>query len=438
MIRGVWENQILDASVFLGHRRLAIIDLSEAGRQPMSSQDGMVRITYNGEIYNFLDLKRELEKKGYRFRSRTDTEVVLHGYQEWGIEKLLERLNGMFAFAIYDARFDADTSRLLLARDRLGIKPLYYCHYDGAFTFASEIKALLALGNVPVEVNWQAISDYFTFLYIPHPHTAFRHIYQLPPGHYLTYDLQSQGSEIKKYWNPIMGTVKNVNGSRASLSDAKEELRFLLEDSVKQQMISDVPLGVFLSGGIDSTILTALAARASPGQLKTFTLLFKGEGIAPHDETQYARTVSERYNTDHHEIDVDLSQPTELLDLVSCFDQPFANPTFYLNYLISKKTKEHVTVALSGAGGDELFGGYPRYRALPYSSLLSALPQRLGQGVIGLLKLLPDNYEHLYLRRAKLLARGIGKKFSEQYLGWTYYLSDGEKLIPPLPRRGLP
>jgi len=400
----------------------------------MCNDDKTVWITYNGEIYNFLDLRGQLEKEGYRFKSKTDTEVVLHGYEEWGIEGLLARLNGMFAFAVYDSQLGSYTPQILLARDRLGIKPVYYTTCDGIFAFASEIKALFAMDNLPRTVNWQAIIDYFSFLYIPYPQTVYRNIYQLPPAHYLIYDRQSRQPTIKRYWSPLEEKGRGHKEKKKSLRELQEELRALLKDSVERQLISDVPLGVFLSGGIDSTILTALAARVSPGQLKTFTVLFEGEGIAPYDETDYARRVSRQYNTDHHEIVVDLSQPEELLDLISCFDQPFANPTFYLSYLISKKTKEHVTVALSGAGGDELFGGYPRYRALRYSDLLSALPQRLGRGATGFLKYFSESYGNRSLRRVKLLARGVGQDFPEQYLRWTYYFSDEEKqrLLSPL------
>ncbi len=423
----------LDGPMFLGHTRLRIIDLSPAGHQPMRNEDGTVWIIYNGEIYNFMELGEELRRAGHRFRSRSDTEVILHGYEEWGIEELLSRLNGMFAFAIADTRRHSQPE-LFLARDHVGIKPLYYTLHGGVFAFASEIKALLALDLAPREVDWQAIYDYFSFLYIPYPRTAFRGISQLAPGHYLTCRAPGGSVNLRRYWDPIRDGGSRTPAQAGSQDEVQEELRPLLEDAVRRQLVSDVPLGVFLSGGIDSTILTALAARATPGRLKTFTVLFEGEGIAPHDETEYARRVSRHYDTDHHEIVVDLSDPRKLIGLISCFDQPFANPTFYLSYLISQKTRDHVTVALSGAGGDELFGGYPRYRALAYSGLLGALPHRMERGVTDLLRLFPEHYDSQSLRRVKLLARGIGREFPEQYLRWTYYFGDEEKegLLAPL------
>ncbi len=433
----------LAGPVYFGHTRLRIIDLSPAGHQPMRNEDDTVWIIYNGEVYNFTELGETLRRAGHRFRSRSDTEVILHGYEEWGIDGLLERLNGMFAFAIYDARHTPHAPRLHLARDRLGIKPLYYTLRDGMCAFASEIKALLALDLCPREVNWQAIYDYFSFLYVPCPQTAFRGILQIPPGHYLTYrvDGPPEGrATLGRYWTPLPGGPDGPHEG-ASFAELQRELRQILEDSVARQLISDVPLGVFLSGGIDSTILTGLAARATSDRLRTFTVLFEGEGIAPYDETGYARRVSRYYNTDHTELVVDLSSPQRLLELVSCFDQPFANPTFYLSYLISQKTREQVTVALSGAGGDELFGGYPRYRVLPYSRLLGAVPQGVGRRVSDLLRFVPENYDTQALRRMKLLARGIGREFPEQYLRWTYYFGDEEKqtlLAPLLARVGHP
>lgn len=417
------------SSVVLGHTRLSIIDLSKAGHQPMSNEDGSVWITYNGEIYNFRELRKELEGKGYRFRSDTDTEVILHGYEAWG-EQVLDRLNGMFAFAIYDtgrrsssSSLTPHASRLFLARDRLGIKPLYYADYNGHFIFASEIKAILAADLIPRAVDWQAAWDYFSFLYIPHPRTAYHYIRQLPPAHFLIYDFKKKQTELRRYWHPWEGNPLPVADPVA----AQAELHELVRDSVRRQLVSDVPLGLFLSGGIDSSVLACVMAEEASMPVKTFTVAFRGEGVAPHDDRAFARRVSQTFGTDHCEVEVNLSRPEEMLDLVTCFDQPFANPTFYISQLISRETRKHVVVALSGAGGDELFGGYPRYRVLPYAAMLERMPKLFGTLACGALEWLKEDFDDAGRRRLKLLARGLGQDFPEQYLRWTYYFSDAEK-----------
>jgi asparagine synthase (glutamine-hydrolysing) len=415
----------LDDAVYLGHTRLSIIDLSKVGHQPMTSYDGSVWITYNGEIYNFIELREELRLKGYRFKSNTDTEVILHGYEEWG-EGVLDRLNGMFAFAVYD-KFK---NRLLLARDRLGIKPLYYADYNGHFIFASEIKAILAADLIPREVNRQAVWDYFSFLYIPHPETAYHYIKHLPPAHLLVYDIKKRQTELRRYWHLWEGEPIPMEDR----SQAETLLRELVRDAVKRQLVSDVPLGLFLSGGVDSSILACVMAEESRKPVKTFTVVFKGEGIRPHDDRDYARRVSRIFKTDHCEVEVDLSRPEEMLDLISCFDQPFANPTFYISHLISHETRKHVVVALSGAGGDELFGGYPRYRVLPFAAMLGRMPKTFGTLADRVLGFLKEDFDNAARRRMKRLARGIGRDFLEQYLRWTYYFSNEEKrsLLGPM------
>lgn len=424
--RGVFAAALPDGRhVALGHTRLSIIDLSLAGHQPMSNEacpeshrgNEMLWIVFNGEIYNFQALRPPLEGAGHRFRSRSDTEVLLHLYEAKG-EKFLEDLNGMFAFGL----LDIPRGRLFLARDRLGEKPLYYCHRNGLFAFASEIKALLALPGVLREPDWEALSHYFSFLYVPHPMTAFRGIRQVPPGHCLCYDFKRDSLSVEPYWRLPEGPLRRVSGA-----EALEELRDLMEESTRLRMVSDVPLGVFLSGGIDSTVLTALMAQESGEPLRTFTVLFEGRGIRPYDETEYARRVSRAYRTDHHELTVKIDDPSQLFDLVRCFDQPFGNPTFYLSYLIARETRRHVKVAISGAGGDELFGGYPRYRALPFAPWLAAFPRWLGPLVVSALKGLPENVDDPFIRRVKLLSRGIGVPFPEQVLRWTYFFSDEEK-----------
>jgi asparagine synthase (glutamine-hydrolysing) len=259
-----------DAKVNLGHTRLSIIDLSDAGHQPMSNEDETIWITYNGEVYNFPDLKSQLEKKGHRFKSNTDTEVIIHLYEDYG-EACVDKLNGMFAFAIWDS----NQEKLLLVRDRLGIKPLYYCHRNGEFAFGSEIKAILKSGVCPGKINWQSLYDYFSFLYVPYPQTIFEGIYQLPPGCILKFTPKTGKVEVEKYWtvceaSAALGMEGWKNGraeGKKSYDDHKTRLRELLTDSVKKRLISDVPLGVFLSGGIDSTIITGLMAQNSNEQV---------------------------------------------------------------------------------------------------------------------------------------------------------------------------
>lgn len=409
-------------NVVLGHTRLSIIDLSKAGHQPMSNKDGSVWITYNGEVYNFRELREELAARGHVFRSQTDTEVLVRGYEEWG-ERVLDRLNGMFSFAVYDR----NRNRLLLARDRLGIKPLYYAEYSGHIIFASEIKAILAADLIPLEMDRQAIWDYFSFLYVPHPSTAYRHVKQLPPGHLLIYDIARRQVELRRYWRPS-------EGEPIEIREATTALRRLVKDAVKKQLVSDVPLGLFLSGGVDSSILAGVMAEEATQPVKTFTVVFKGDGIMPHDDRAFARRVSQLFGTDHREVEVDLSRPEEMLDQITCFDQPFANPTFYISRLISAETRKHVAVALSGAGGDELFAGYPRYRVLSYAAMLERMPKRLGGLADRVLRWLRVDFDNAGRRRLKRLMRGIGHDFPEQYLRWTYYFSDEEKsnLLGPM------
>jgi asparagine synthase (glutamine-hydrolysing) len=423
----------------LGNVRLAILDLSPAGHMPMASPDGRVWITYNGELYNFRELRAELAAAGHAFVSTGDTEVVLHAYLEWG-EACLPRLNGMFAFAIVDRREGPASAsgsgvRCLLARDHLGIKPCYYVERDGTLGFASELKGLAALGLLGSDLDWQAIWDFFSFLYVPGPRTAYAGVRQLPPAHSLAWEPGRPAPAPRRYWSPLAGPEPPGAEGEAA---AATELRALLTDAVRRQLVSDVPLGVFLSGGIDSTILTGLAAETAPGALRTFTVTFEGEGIGAVDDRVYARRVSDRYRTDHTELVVDISAPERMFELITAFDQPFANPTFYLSYLISAVTRRHVTVALSGAGGDELFGGYPRYRALGFARWLERVPEPLGRLAAATTdRLLPEDPDQPFRRRLKLFLRGAGQALPEQYLRWTYYLTEAEKqhLLAPAAAR---
>ena len=401
----------------LGHRRLSIIDLSAAGHQPMGTEDENLWITFNGEIYNFIELREELRSKAHHFRSSSDTEVILHLYQEYGPD-FVARLNGIFAFAI----FDKIAGKVLFARDQLGVKPLYYYHSQGRLLFGSEIKAILKSGNYSKEVNWQAIHDYFTFACVPCPHTAFRGIMQLPPAHTMTFDLRSGQLRLEKYWD-IGAAVREA----VSLGDARERLRSLLSDSVRRQMISDVPLGIFLSGGLDSPILVGLAAETSSAPIKTFTVVFEGKHLEFFDERKAAREVAQRFGTDHREIEASINDPFEMLRVVTSFDQPFANPTAYLMYLISSHTRPEATVALCGAGGDELFAGYPRYRAMQMARMFRYLPRPAINTARKVLGLFTDDFRTANLRRAREFLDGLDSDFTRQFTNWTYYLDEVEK-----------
>ncbi|PIQ82922.1 MAG: asparagine synthase (glutamine-hydrolyzing) [Candidatus Omnitrophica bacterium CG11_big_fil_rev_8_21_14_0_20_64_10] len=401
----------------LAHTRLSILDLSTAGHQPMGNADGVIWLSHNGEIYNFLELRRELERRGTTFRSRTDTEVLLKLYEAEG-ERCVNRLSGMFAFAILDLK----RQKLLLARDRLGIKPLYFTERGGNFLFASEIKGLLAAG-VPRAVDWQGIWDYFTFSFVPGPRTAFEGIRQLPPAHTLTLDLTTGRREIRRYWSPLASETEPL----PSGPELTRRVREMVRTAVAEELVSDVPLGLFFSGGIDSTLLAAIVREVSPKPVKTFTVVFEGNPRFLHDDREYARFAARRLGTEHHELPVRLESPEEFLEMIRHVDQPFANSTLYLQYLIAQATRKHVTVALSGVGGDELFGGYPKYRLLPWAPLIGAIPAGLGGTATGLLRCFREDPAHPLLRRIRRTLRGAGLDLAGQYLRWAYGLNESEK-----------
>jgi asparagine synthase (glutamine-hydrolysing) len=337
----------VEGGVGLGHRRLAIIDVS-GGAQPMASAHGLTWITYNGEIYNYSELRRELEAGGARFRTTSDTEVLIAAYDAWGVE-CLSRLRGMFAFAIWDAR----RRRIVLARDRVGIKPLVYAWDGRCLRFASEIKAILEDADVPRELDWDALRDYLTYLYVPAPRTIFRGIQKLPPASYLVLSLDGGEPEIGSYWD-----LRMVPDHRVTEADWSEQLDSLLHEAVRLHMVSDVPVGAFLSGGVDSGSVVACMARASTGPVKTFSIGFDEQDF---DELRYARLVAGRYGTDHFEMVVKPDVMSVLPRLAWQLDEPFADASAIPTYCVSKITRDHVTVALSGDGGDESFVGYRRY-----------------------------------------------------------------------------
>ncbi len=334
----------------LGHNRLSIIDLSRAGHQPMTSRDGKLVISFNGEIYNYQEIRKELESKQYQFTSQTDTEVVLYAYQEWGKE-CLQKFNGMFALAI----LNTETEELFLARDRIGIKPLYYYHKGNSFVFASEVKSILE-HPVDAPLNYDALNIYFRLLYVPSPQTMWHNIYKLPPAHYATV---SSSGEFKtfKYWNL-------QNESLITDTDPiKQEVSSLLHDSVTKRLVSDRPVGVFLSGGIDSTIIAGIMAKQS-NKVQTFSIGFEDteESEKYNNDFYTARKTAQHFGTQHHEYIISSNDVLDNLEkTIYHMDEPISNHIQTVNMLLARETSTSVKVILGGDGGDELFGGYERY-----------------------------------------------------------------------------
>jgi asparagine synthase (glutamine-hydrolysing) len=340
--------QLVDARVGFGHRRLSIVDLSAAGHQPMCNEDGTVWVTYNGEVYNQASLRPQLERAGHTFRSHSDTEVIVHAYEEWG-DECVRRLDGMFAFAIWDGR----RRRLLLARDRLGIKPLYWYAADGVFAFASELKALAGMTGARLPLDETALYDFLTYLYVPTPKTPYTTVRKLPPAHTMVVT-DAGPDEPRSYWDVDFSTIT----VRREV-DAIEGVRSHLTRAVDAHMMSDVPLGSLLSGGVDSSAVTLLATRFTPKQLKTFSI---GFDVEAHSEVTWARLAADRGHTDHHERTVALASARDALATIDgLYDEPFADGSAIPTRAVCVLARETVKVVLSGDGGDEVFGGYGWY-----------------------------------------------------------------------------
>lgn len=344
---GLWVKQ----NIGLGHTRLSIIDLSPLGHQPMTNEDGTVFIVFNGEIYNFLDLRKELISKGHVFRSRTDTEVLVHLWEQEG-PSCVEKLRGMFAFAIWDDRQKV----LFLARDRMGKKPLFYAQLPDRFIFGSEIKAILQDPEITPEPDLEAIHYYLTYQSVPSPFCAFKGIKKMPPAHFLLFKEPSDNSP-KRYWKLSYAKKVAVNGEKEEIQ-LQHEIIERLNEAINIRLMSDVPLGAFLSGGIDSSLVVALMAKLIGQPVKTFSIGFSHE---EYNEIHYARKVAERYQTDHHEFIVTPNAQAIFPLLVWHYNEPFADPSAIPTYYVSHLAREHVTVVLNGDGGDENFAGYPRY-----------------------------------------------------------------------------
>ncbi len=399
--------------VALGHRRLSIIDVA-GGHQPMSNEDGSVWIVFNGEIYNHRDLRRRLEGAGHQFRTHSDTEAIVHLYEDEGLD-FLQHLDGMFALAIWDAR----RRRLVIARDRLGKKPLYYRAESDRLLLASELKSLLEVPGIQRSMDPRALDEYFTLQYVPHPRTILRGFNKLAPAHYGVF--QDGTFRTERYWQPDF----NLEVERP-LADAAAELRELLTRSVQARLEADVPLGAFLSGGVDSSLIVGLMQQLSRERVKTFSIGFP---IASYDESQYARQVAERLGTDHHEFRVQPRAVEVLEKLVWHYDEPFADSSAIPTYYVSKLTREFVTVALTGDGGDELFAGYDRYQAVRLASYLDHLPRavksllaRPGNAGWG-----QDRPQRSLLRRLGRFSEALNFGPQRRYLEWVSMFNEARR-----------
>lgn len=392
----------LDTSLYLGHRRLSIIDI-HSGTQPMSTVDNNLVIVFNGEIYNHGNLRKELEKKGHRFVTHhSDTEVLLHGYREWG-KRMPEKLNGMWAFALYDK----EKNRLFLSRDRFGKKPLYYTNQNGTFAFASELSALTAHSRIDACISASMLKKYFAYGYIPSPGSIYKGIYKLPGGFSLIYDLSSGKEKADPYWEFKIEPFERMPSNPEE--EWGEKLRELIARAVKRRLISDVPLGVFLSGGIDSSCVTAYAARSmeTPSALKTFSISFEEKSF---DESAYSLRTARFIGTNHYNEVLSLEKSRALLPgIIARLDEPMGDSSILPTYLLSRMTREHVTVALGGDGADELFAGYDPFRALKYAELYNTfIPKPVHMGIRMLCSRLPVSHRNMSLDfKLKRTLRGL-------------------------------
>ena len=368
---GQWAS--VDRRVALGHRRLSIIDLSPGGHQPMGDAAGRLHITYNGEIYNYRELRAELIGFGHAFRTQSDTEVILAAYRQWGTAAVT-RLNGMFALALYDL----DQERLFLARDRAGEKPLFYRHRPGGLAFASELKALMADPGLARSVEPAALQQYLAFGYVPGDACILRGVRKLPQGHAMAYDLRRDEVTTWPYWT----LPEPYPGARPPVPDAElvDELERLLVDSVRMRLVADVPIGVMLSGGLDSSLVTAMAARVSSSPVRTFTISFPGHGAL--DESPYARMVAAHFGTKHVELAAEPATVDLLPELARQYDEPLADSSMVPTYVVSRLIRREATVALGGDGGDELFGGYHHYEWVRRQDLVRRLLPGPLRGVV--------------------------------------------------------
>jgi asparagine synthase (glutamine-hydrolysing) len=400
------EGLLINGCAGLSQRRLSIIDLS-SGHQPMTTQDGSIWVTFNGEIYNFQQLRPLLEGHGHRFLTHSDTESILHGYRQWGVD-CLRHFRGMFAFALWDE----PRKTLLLARDRVGKKPLFYAQAGGQFLFASEMQAMLEHPAVSKEIDLEALDQFLAYEYVPAPKTILKQVRKLPAAHFLTLDLSNGGAagpvpRIERYWR-----LEGKQQANLSEDDAAGGLLEVLREAVRLRLISDVPLGALLSGGMDSSVVVALMSQLSGSKVKTFSI-----GFEEYSELPHARAVAEHYGTEHHEMVVRPSALEVLPKLVRHYGEPFADPSAVPSYYVSKLARRHVTVALNGDGGDESFAGYDQYEKSLLADRYLQVPAVLRKGVIEPLSaVIPDSWpQQNLLRRAKHMLREAGRPRFDRY-----------------------
>jgi len=413
--------------VFLGHRRLSIIDLA-GGHQPISNEEETIQVILNGEIYNFRELRLDLEKRGHRFKTNSDTEVIAHAYEEFE-EGCFQELNGMFAIALWDDR----KKRLVLARDRLGKKPLYYSSLNHAFLFGSELKSLMAYSRFPREVDLLSFAKYLFYEFIPSPETIFKKTWKLLPACYLVWERGKM--DVREYWSPFSPGARPEGLDEAS---AIEKMMALLRESVRKRLISDVPLGIFLSGGIDSSAVAALAQEAVPGKVRTFSIGFEDPTF---DESKYARLASKHLGTEHHE---QVMSPQDLLDIIprlpEILDEPMADASILPTFLLSRFTRKHVTVALGGDGGDELFAGYPTYLAHRFADRYERFLRPLHPAISFLGNRLPVSDDNISFDfKVKKFLSGIGYPDMIRNSIWlgSFGPHELEKVFSPAVRRSI-
>jgi len=402
----------LDGNVGIGMRRLSIIDLV-TGHQPIANEDGSIWIVCNGEIYNYIALRDDLEKKGHIFRTRSDVESILHAYEEYG-EECCQKLNGMFAFIIWDS----NKNLFLLVRDRIGIKPLYYYLDKNRFVCASELKSILQVDNIQKRVDFQAIDNFLTLEYIPAPLTIFKDIHKLLPGHSLTF--RNGNIEIKRYWDIT------YQDHELSEYETKQNIRELLQDSVKIRLMSDVPLGVFLSGGTDSSIIVALMAQVMDQPVKTFSIGFED---STYNELNYARIIAKQFNTEHHEFIIKPDAVNLTENLIGFLDEPLGDFSIFPTYLVSKMAREYVKVVLSGDGGDELFAGYDTYIADKVATYYDRLPGFIKNRLIKKVfdSIPPSSKKKGFINRSKRFIEGTRLPKNLRHARWMSFLQPEEK-----------
>ncbi|MEP6945884.1 MAG: asparagine synthase (glutamine-hydrolyzing) [Acidobacteriota bacterium] len=414
---GIW----IDKGVALGMRRLSVIDL-KTGDQPVFSEDKTVIVMMNGELYNYREVRAELEKKGHKFVTKSDTEILPHLYEEYG-EDLVDHLNGMFAFSLWDSR----RKRLILARDRFGEKPLYYGVFDGKLLWASEAKALLAHPSVRPELNLDALRQYLSYDYVPAPNSIYKGISKLPAAHLLI--VENGVVKTRRYWNQTF--EKNSNAS--SIETAASELKDLLSDAVRMRLVADVPLGILLSGGIDSSTVAAFAVQHATERVKTFSIGFEEDSF---DESKYARMVAKHLNTEHYEEKLSATTAGDLISEIGTWlDEPLSDGSLIPTFLLSQFVRRHVTVALGGDGGDEIFAGYPMYRAHQVARTYSSIPRFLRSGFIEpVVKSLPVSTKNLsFDYKAKRFVRAANFDTVKRHHSWfgSFSTDEQEHLLLP-------